>query len=184
MKRVRVSYVALLVGTIAAAVSCADPAPTGVAAGGPRLQSSVEAPANGPASQGGWRQSGLLYCSPHRYDSVTTTIGPHGGEVRVGLHKLSIPPGALGAPVSITAVAPSDTVDRVRFRPEGLTFARPASLRMKYDNCSWRGAKQPQRIAYTDDLLKILEYVQSRPDKHHRYIVGRIEHFSNYSVAW
>src|SRR5207247_10882887 len=77
----------------------------------------------------------LVSCRPLPYDSVTRTIGPEGGELEVGRNWLVIPQGALRDPVSITAVAPSDTVAMVRFRPEGLRFLSTALLVLTYDNC-------------------------------------------------
>src|SRR5213592_3228069 len=74
------------------------------------------------------RSAGLLWCSVLLYDSVTATIGPAGGTLQVGPHALSVPSGALDAPVTITAVAPADTANHVRLRPEGLTFRPKADV--------------------------------------------------------
>src|SRR5206468_12137398 len=63
----------------------------------------------------------LLTCSPLAADSATQTIGDSGGTIYVGPHTLTIPPGALNDTVTITAVAPADTVNRVQFQPQGLT---------------------------------------------------------------
>ncbi len=60
---------------------------------------------------------GLLTCTPLASDSITQTIGPEGGTLLVGTNVLSVPAGALDSAVSITAVAPSDTVNRVQFQP-------------------------------------------------------------------
>jgi hypothetical protein len=127
---------------------------------------------------------GLLTCTPLPYDSVTQTIGPEGGTIQVGVHTLWVPPGALGAPVAITAVAPSDTVNRVRFQPEGLTFGQPAALVTGYGNCDLLGSTLPKRIAYTTDALLILDYLPSLDDLGSQTVRGWLRHFSDYAIAW
>src|SRR5436305_7792857 len=74
--------------------------------------------------------TGLLGCTPMPTATATQTVGSAGGVIKIGPHALSIPAGALDAPVTITATAPSDNVNRVRFQPEGLVFRRSAALTM------------------------------------------------------
>src|SRR2546430_650745 len=84
--------------------------------------------------------------------------------------------------VSITAVAPADTVNRVVFRPEGLTFGQPALLTLFYGNC--KVTAQSKQVAYTSDLLAILQYVPSSDAPSAKVVTGLLSHFSNYAVAW
>jgi hypothetical protein len=128
--------------------------------------------------------TGLLRCSPLAADSVTQTIGPTGGTLYVGAHQLTVPPGALPHPTTITAVAPSDTVNQVRFQPEGLAFLRPATLQMSYANCDVLGQLAPKQIVYTTDELNILEYLVSSDDLLSQRVTARLQHFSTYAVAW
>src|SRR2546427_7966120 len=107
-----------------------------------------------------------------------------GGVLSVGPHQLSVPPGALDAPVTITAVAPADTVNRVRFGPEGLTFQEPASLTMSYANCDALTSLAPKQIAYTGDALAILDLLPSVDDLWTRTVTASLEHFSDYAIAW
>src|SRR5919202_4893107 len=65
----------------------------------------------------------LYKCSTPSFGSVTQTVGPAGGVIKVGPHSLVIPAGALDRTVAITAsTKPSDHV-QVDFQPEGLRFA-------------------------------------------------------------
>jgi hypothetical protein len=123
----------------------------------------------------------LVKCDRMPTATATATIGSHGGVIQVGSHTLDIPPGALRDRVTITAVAPADTVNRIQFQPEGLVFRKPAALTMSYANCGVRGSVAVQ-IAYTDDALVILEYLTSLDRG--RKVIGELEHFSNYAVAW
>src|SRR5438045_9131225 len=95
-----------------AASSCSDPSPVG-----------IEPPMLAAQKVGG---SHLIACTPLAYDSVTQVIGPAGGFLVAGGHVLVVDSLALSSPVSITAVAPSQSVNLVRFRREGLKF-QPAA---------------------------------------------------------
>ncbi len=156
------------------APSCREGAPTAPDRRVPTLQASSVYSSS----------SGLLQCSPLAYDSVTAVIGPGGGNIRVSKHVLSIPGGALTGWVSITVVAPSDTVNRIQFQPEGLVFRKPVQLTMSYVNCNTDPSAQPKQIAYTDSSLVILEYVPSADDVTGKKITGELSHFSEYAIAW
>lgn len=125
---------------------------------------------------------GLLGCRPLGYDSATVRIGPGGGTIRVSRHSLTIPPHALSRPTNITVVAPADTVNRLVFRPDGLIFDSPATLTLSYANC--RDVADPKGIAYTDDALRILQYVRAKDDAVGKKVIGLIGHFSGYAVSW
>jgi hypothetical protein len=165
----------LLAGAAVVALSCRESEPVGVAA--------PDTPSGDLLSL---LPRGLLPCSPLPYDSVTLTVGPEGGTLDVGPHTLTVPPGALSELVSITAVAPSGTVNSVRLQPEGLAFDGHASLTMSYANCGLLFTLPiPKRVAYTtDDLLTILEYLKSVDIPSSKTVTGRVDHFSTYGVAW
>jgi hypothetical protein len=130
--------------------------------------------------------SGLLACTPLPHAMTQQTVGPEGGTLVVGPHRLTIPAGALSTAVQITAEAPVGTVNSVRLTPEGLTFAagKPATLTLSYANCPLLGQLLPKRIAYTTDLLAILSYVMSVDDLIAKRVSGTLAHFSRYAVAW
>src|SRR6266545_3911281 len=161
----------LLVGTIVVALGCRDASPVGVAgltrAGTPIFHDLSSDDDDGEASDttddDDPDDDSLLTCRPLRYDSVTKTIGPAGGEIAVGRNWLLVPRGALREPVRITAVAPSDTVTMVRFQPEGLRFEATALLVMKYDNCRVPKGVTP-RIALVTESLSIIEVLASGDD--------------------
>jgi hypothetical protein len=160
---------ALVAGAALALLSCAERTP-------------VEPNANLIGSLLG--PAGMLRCTPLAADSVTQTIGPAGGTLTVGPHQLSVPAGALLVPTTITAVAPSDTVNEVRFQPEGLVFLRSPTLRMSYANCDGLGALVPKQIVYASDALDILEYLVSNDDVLSQQVTAPLQHFSVYAVAW
>ncbi len=171
MTPTRLPVAALLLGAALTVLSCAEPAP--VAPDIPRPLFS--------AGQGS--PSGLLRCRPMAYDSVSAVIGPAGGDIRVSRHVLSISGGTFKQQTTITAVAPSDTLNRIRFQPEGLVFNKPVVLVMSYANCTLDGSS-PKEIVYTDDRLKVLEHEPSRDDPAGKRVAALLTHFSQYAVSW
>jgi len=171
MKARRVIVPALL---LIAALACTDRSPTSVAPVAPPPQADLIL-----------SPTGLLKCSDLPYASSKATIGPDGGSISAGPHTLVIPAGALSVPTTITMTAPTGRgVNAVEFAPEGLQFARSASLTMSYSNCSLLGKLLPKRIAYTSSSLDVLYYVLSLDNIFAKRVTGQVNHFSNYAIAW
>ena len=124
----------------------------------------------------------LLACSAQPYAAKTQTVGTAGGTIVIGTHRLVIPAGALAKPVQIKAEQMTGRVNSVRFSPEGLKFAKPATLRLSYSNCS--PLLLLKRVVYTNELLGILELLPSIDDLRTRTVSASIRHFSRYAVAW
>jgi hypothetical protein len=187
---------ALLVGAIAAALSCGAPSPVGVSLLGPSfLKGGNDAP-----STTSTKKTGLVPCG-QAYDSVTKLIGPRGDTLRVGPHIFWVDSLVLSDTVRITAVAPADSVRWVRFQPEGLRFppnavdaaygmSAGALLYTNYKDCgvSLTGAL---RIAQVSDSLTILGYLQAYTQvrknpwsQAQQFVIALLPHFSNYALAW
>ena len=124
----------------------------------------------------------LLLCSPQRYAITTRVVGPKGDKDKVGSHLLTIPAGALSENVTIVAEQLTDSVNSVRFGPEGLTFALPAQLTMSYGNCESVG--RSKKLVYTDEQLKLLEVLNSDDKPQTKIVTSPIDHFSRYAVAY
>ena len=86
--------------------------------------------------------------------------------------------------MTITAYAPSSRNNRVEFAPHGLEFDRPASLTMSYANCDVLGSLLPKHIAYVNDRLRILYLLESVDNLLQQRVTGRLDHFSEYALAW
>lgn len=171
-KAIRVVAIVFAVGLIAS--SCSEPPAS------PSVP-SVEAHRGG---RGRVQPASLVTCSDLPTKSQTRTIGPWGGTISAGPHKLSIPRGALERPTEITmTVTSSRGVNEVDFEPEGLEFEQPVSLTMSYANCDISDKEAPYGIAYVDNALNFRYYVASFDDMQGRRVTGSIEHFSTYAVA-
>ncbi|HEX9216086.1 MAG TPA: hypothetical protein VF864_03820 [Gemmatimonadales bacterium] len=171
MKPSRLRFAAMAISAGVLVLNCGDPTPVAPDLPSPVFATSQSSP------------SGLLRCRPMAYDSVTAVIGPSGGDIKVSRHVLSISGGTFKQPTTITAVAPSDSLNRIRFQPEGLTFNKPVALVMSYANCTLNGSS-PKEIVYTDDGLKVLEHEPSRDDPAGKRVAALLTHFSQYAVAW
>ncbi|MGE5801862.1 MAG: hypothetical protein ACM358_06370, partial [Gemmatimonadota bacterium] len=102
-----------------------------------------------------------------------------------GPHTLVIPAGALDKPTKITmSLRTGGGVNAVHFEPEGLQFQRSAALTMSYSNCDLLGKLLPKRIAYADDALNVITYLLSVDNLWGKRVTGKLDHFSDYVVAW
>jgi hypothetical protein len=127
--------------------------------------------------------TGLLMCEPQPYMASVQVIGREGGTIRAGQHVLVIPPNALTRSTVITAERPVSIAATVRLSPHGLRFERSADLTLDYAHCD--GLLYPRkRVAYTDELLKILEWPFSADDPRNEQVLAKIDHFSRYAVAY
>ena len=128
----------------------------------------------------------LAKCTPQStYIFVGKMIGPSGGSISAGKHKLEIPRGALRTTVFISMEIGSDTTNSVQMRPEGLVFApaRPAKLTLDYGNCASVGVN-PASIVYTTNQLQIIQMLLSIDDKQKKKVSAPLHHFSRYAVAY
>ena len=182
MKAPRLLAAALLAGAAVFSLSCGEQTPLGVP---PQqdLLGTLTGTVTGTLSSA-VKSLSLLRCDPLPPATASKWVGPDGGSITVGPHRLTIPEGALGGWVKITATAPSDTVNRVHFEPEGLQFKKYTSLTMSYANCGLVDWLLPKQIVYTSDDLTILELLKSLDLPLDSKVTGRLKHFSQYAVAW
>jgi len=126
--------------------------------------------------------SDLLLCSAQPYAVNSGIIGPDGGVLNVGTHRLVIPRGAVASQVRITGEQVPGSANSVRFSPEGLQFEKPATLTMSYENCAV--VLVQKKIVYTDERLKILEVLSSLDLFRSKTVSAPVDHFSRYAVAF
>jgi hypothetical protein len=126
----------------------------------------------------------LMNCNPLPVTTAQATIGKDGGTLTVGPHTFVVPEGALKKAVTITATTGGLAVNAVQFGPEGLQFARPALLTLSFANCGQWGQLKKAWLAYTDDLLNILESIEAEVNNSTKTVTGKVNHFSQYAVAY
>lgn len=125
--------------------------------------------------------SSIVYCEPLQYTGDVKIMGPEGGEISIGPHKLWVPAGALETHTVITGEMAVSLAVSVKLSPHGTQFLRPVTLQLNYKHCS-----QPddltRRVAYTDEQLNVLEW-QSSLDSSEGIVNGYLWHFSQYTVG-
>lgn len=126
--------------------------------------------------------SPFLMCQPLSYTAETKIIGPEGGAMGIGPHKLTIPAGALTQYTVITGEAPVSTQVGVKLSPHGLQFLEPAVLEINYKHC-YRPEDFLYEMVYVDEDNNILERPYSWDEKAEGEVVGLIDHFSKYVIA-
>ena len=185
MKPDRFPLAVLLVAVTAAALSCADhgvTGPTSSSIGAPVFQATSTSKKGGGGGGGG--NGGVDSCSTVIVGMIKQTVGPAGGVIALGPARLTIPPGALSAVVTIQAQIPAAySGNYIQFKPDKLVFNSPVSLTISYSNCSLANATQ-LKVAQVSDVLQIIAYVPSTNDLNALTVTGQLQHFSNYAVAW
>jgi hypothetical protein len=190
MKRTRAFFSVLFMTAAVALVSCDNPA-------SPTLSGARAAFRSATTTTTTTIVSGLAYC-PQTYDSVSQVIGPMGGMLTVGAHTFWVDSAVLKDTVTITAVAPTDTVRWVRLQPSGLQFPANAVhgyptgalLYTNYQDCEMIPSLT-LRMAQVDDSLNIIGYLETvssgrkkQWSKGNQYVYGWIPHFSSYAISW
>jgi hypothetical protein len=131
------------------------------------------------------RYADSLMCDPKQYVGTAMIVGPEGGDIDFGEHKLRIPAGALSVRTVVTAEAPTSIRVTSVFSPHGTRF-NPAfrpTLELSYKHC--RGPlNRAARIAYVGPDGQILEWPPSEDFPDIGMVTARLEHFSNYIVAY
>ena len=123
----------------------------------------------------------FTYCTPQPYAVASGVIGPSGGLLKAGKHRLWVPAGALKDPVLITMEIPSGYTNRVVLRPAGLKFNRDylPHLVMSYTDCSV-SAGSSQRIAYINERLGTIEPAATEQDPSSMTVDGSLAYFPDY----
>ena len=127
-------------------------------------------------------QGGPVYCAPLQYAGDVKIIGPDGGDLSIGPHKLSIPKGAITGHAVITVEMPVAMEVTVRLSPQGLVFAKRPVLTLSYKHCLGP-VDYKARVALTDEGLRSPEYpVSDWPAP--GLLNAWLEHLSRYAVMY
>jgi hypothetical protein len=115
------------------------------------------------------------------YAVTSGVIGPHGGMLKAGGHRLWVPAGALKKSVLITMEIPAGSINRVVVRPEGLAFSKsnPLHLVMSYTDCEIDpGASQ--QIGRYNEAAGTVEVTPSDTDPVSQTVDGSLYYLSDY----
>lgn len=126
----------------------------------------------------------LLVCDPLQYVAETKIIGPEGGDIDFGPHKLRVPAGALPWRTVITAEAPTALQVYGQFSPSGVRFLKELELHLSYQHCVLPSGFQFLRSAYVDAALNVLAMPRAEDRRNEEKVWTWFGHFSRYAVAY
>jgi hypothetical protein len=121
----------------------------------------------------------VLNCTPTEASYGSALIGPAGGDLIIGTHRLIVPAGALTKFVEISGTVPSGETFRIDLQPHGLQFKKPAGLILDASSC----ASVPTIVYLLDDLYP-QEPIPAVYSHFWHTIAAPIWHFSGYAIAF
>ena len=144
---------------------------------------SQQGPTNPPGLKGAPQiietRGGMKGCQPRDAQYGTATIGPSGGELDAGPHRLIIPPGALNVTVVMSATVPEGGAPTIIFEPHGLQFKKPAGLILDASNCF-----DVPNVVYINEIGVVSDPIAATYSTWWHTIAAPIDHFSGYAVAF
>jgi hypothetical protein len=180
MIRPRLLLSLALVGAITACQVADSTSPVRVSGSGRAVAdkgSAIPVSVGGPGLLVG---SGRLRgCTPVDPQFGSATIGPSGGELIVGTHRLIVPAGALTEIVQITGTAPSASTPTIYLEPHGLQFKRSAGLILDASNCT-----DVPPLVYINEIGVVSAPILATYSTLWRTVAVPIDHFSGYAVAF
>lgn len=125
----------------------------------------------------------MLRCEPQSRVSETRVVGPKGGTINIGPHRLVVPPGALLSDVSITGTAPPNPAVNLEFAPHGLQFLEPVEMQVDYKQ---RIVPETAElgVTYMLDGWYAVEKMPSSDARKDKKITALTDHFSGFTVTW
>jgi hypothetical protein len=134
---------------------------------------------NGQASNSGTASGQFVACVVSDQSSGVAQIGPSGGVLYVGPHRLIVPPGALTQTVELSGVVQPGPILAIQFYPEGLQFQKPAGLVLDVSGC---GGPVPD-VTYIDEQGGLQEHIRAMYSTWWHTIAAPLDHFSLYAWA-
>jgi hypothetical protein len=173
----------LLSAVLVGVAACAGDSPTAPVAGGAAANQSYY---RGPSLPGARRtQSALsgdfvpLNCVPRTSAQGSAVIGPAGGTLWIGAHRLIVPAGALTEKVLISGTVPEGRPFEIDLQPHGLQFRKAAGLILDARSCV-----DVPPIVYLIDQVNVSPPIAAIYSNWWKMIACPIWHFSGYAVAF
>jgi hypothetical protein len=183
LEMIRRLTLVLTAATLTAGIGCAGTdttAPARVATSGASADKGSIPPGSVGAPHIITNGAGMIGCTPRDPQYGAATIGPSGGELDIGPHRLIIPPGALQQFVEVSGTVTEDSASpRIDLEPHGLQFNRPAGLILDASNCT-----DVPDIVYINEVGVISDPILAVYSTLWHTIAAPINHFSGYMVAF
>ena len=119
-----------------------------------------------------------INCVPRSSATGSALIGPRGGTLWVGRHRLIVPPGALLETVRISGTVPEGKPFEIDLQPHGLQFRKAAGLILDASSCI-----DVPTIVYLVDQYTVSPPIPAIYSNWWHAIACPIWHFSGYAIA-
>ena len=131
----------------------------------------------------------IAACPTTRSYRAERTLGPRGGSISAGHHRLTVPRGVLTEPTRFTLYAPAGQEVKIELSANGEShyeFAAPVAVTISYERCARQHLPPtPMTAWYVDDAgTRFLERMGGRDDRIRKTVTFRTTHFSTYLVAY
>ena len=120
-----------------------------------------------------------LNCVPKEAAEGSAEIGPVGGTLQIGPHRLVIPAGALDKKVLISGTIPKGRSFDIDLQPHGLQFRIAAGLVLDASSCT-----DVPAIVYIIDQYTVSDPIEATYSEWWKTIAAPIWHFSGYAIAF
>lgn len=119
-----------------------------------------------------------LNCQPKQIATGSAVIGPSGGILQIGPHRLIVPAGALTSPVRISGTVPEGRPFQIDLQPHGLQFRKAAGLILDASSCT-----DAPTIVYIVDQITVGPPIEAIYSNWWKAIACPIWHFSGYMIS-
>ena len=131
----------------------------------------------------------IAVCPTTESYRAEATIGPRGGSIAGGGHRLTIPAGTLARPTRFTLHAPAGDQVRLELTANGADhyrFSTPVVVTISYDRCTRQHWPPAQATAWylADGETQPSERMRGKDDRKRRAVTFLTNHFSTYVVAY
>jgi hypothetical protein len=135
------------------------------------------------------RPTRVVMCPTTQSYRTSGMLGPEGGTLQVGGHRLTVPAGVLTEMTRFTLRAPAGPEVKLELYAGGARhyqFSSPVAVTISYDRCTRQHQPRAAVTAwYVDDGgQEFIERMGGRDDRNRMEITFQTSHFSTYLVAY
>lgn len=129
----------------------------------------------------------LLICPNRQELRAEATIGPDGGTLRIGDHRLDVPRDAIAQPVRISGTLLADRLLKLELKADDADtygLRQPATLVLSYAACDLPDGEERLHIYRIDGATnRILADIGGDVDRERRTVAGTLRSLSIYTLG-
>lgn len=129
----------------------------------------------------------ILACPPSATGQATRMIGPEGGVLTFGPHRLHVPSGSLREPTTFRSSSPPGgrlIVQHEIVSGDGQAFEQPIAVTISYGHCRRQDGKHIQIVRVDDSPVSVTESEPVEHDEDAKTLTIHVHHLSTFAVAY